>query len=184
MNVLSEILGAQNGQVLRQLTNQFDIDEDQARSALGSLLPTLAEGLKRNMNSPGGQDALSSALSDGRHNRYLDRPESLAEEDSVADGNGILGHLLGSKDASRNLATQAATATGLDSGLLKQLLPLVASMAMSAVSKRAGGMAQEAGNEANESGGNDLLGGLTGFLDMDGDGSVADDLLNIARKFF
>ena len=183
MNISNEILGAQNGQVLQQITNQFGIDEGRARSAVGGLLPTLAEGMKPNVNSDGGLDALSSALSGGHHRQYLERPEMLAEEQSVIDGNGILGHLLGGKDASRNLAAQAASATGLDSGLLKQLLPLIASMAMGAISKRAGGAVQP-GGQSSDLGGRDLLGGLSSFLDMDDDGSVADDLVDLARKFF
>ena len=46
-------------------------------------------------------------------------------------------HVLGSKDVSRQVATHAASETGLDSTVLKQMLPLVASLAMAALSKHA-----------------------------------------------
>ena len=46
-----------------------------------------------------------SALSSGNHGQYLDRPASLADPAAVTDGNGILGHLLGSKDVSREFAS-------------------------------------------------------------------------------
>ena len=38
----------------------------------------------------------------------------------VADGNGILGHLLGIKDASRAVANNASQQTGIGAGLLKK----------------------------------------------------------------
>ena len=37
-----------------------------------------------------------SALSKGNHQRYIDSPQSLGDQKAVADGNGILGHVLGS----------------------------------------------------------------------------------------
>jgi hypothetical protein len=47
-----------------------------------------------------------------------------------ADGNGILGHILGSKDVSRQVAAQASARTGIGADVLKKMLPLVATLAM------------------------------------------------------
>ncbi len=41
-------------------------------------------------------------------------------------GNQILGHIFGSKDKSRNVAAQASQQSGVDSSVLKKLLPIVA----------------------------------------------------------
>jgi hypothetical protein len=41
-------------------------------------------------------------------------------------GNQILGHIFGSKDKSRNVAAQASQQSGVDSSVLKNLLPIVA----------------------------------------------------------
>lgn len=60
----------------------------------------------------------------------------MAEPQTIADGNNILGHLFGSKDVSRAVAGQAATKTGLGADVLKKLLPLVATMAMGSLSKQ------------------------------------------------
>jgi hypothetical protein len=67
-------------------------------------------------------------------------------------GNDVLGQILGSKDASRSVAADAAGQTGLDVGTLKQLLPHLASMAAGA---SGGGAAQ---------GGLGGLGNLGGML--------------------
>ena len=121
---------------VQQLAGQFRLTEDQTKSALGALLPAIAAGLQRNNSQEGGLEALVGALKGGRHASYLDDPDSLGKEEARLDGNGILGHLLGSKDLSRTVATHAAGKTGLDSAVLKQLLPLAAAMAMGSISKQ------------------------------------------------
>jgi hypothetical protein len=130
--------------------------------------------MKNNISSDNGLDSLMKALQTGGHERYVDQPDSLTDGQAVIDGNGILGHILGSKDVSRSVAEHASANTGLDSSLLKQMLPLVATMMMGSLSKQA------SGGGVNASGGiGDLLGGL---LDTGGDGSVVDDLLGIAGR--
>lgn len=182
MNILGELLGSQNGQALQQLARQFGLNEEQTRGAVGSLLPAVSQGLKKQMGSQQGFESLLGALSGGNHSRYVDEPESLTDPRAVEDGNGILGHIFGSKDVSRQVASQAASSSGIDLGILKKMLPMVAGMAMGSLSKK-GAQASMSGSvqTANPA---EALGGLSSFLDMDGDGSVADDLLNFARKLF
>src|SRR6056297_543114 len=122
-----------------------------------------------------------AALQNGSHRRYIEDPARLASDETVRDGKGILGHLLGSKDVSRRVAADAAQETGIDVGKLKQMLPLVAAMAMGSLSKEGadGGAFRE-----EQGGGSGGLGGLlSGMLDGDRDGSVTDDLFGMAKKF-
>lgn len=172
MDLLKMILGANDGGNVRQLAGQFGLEETQAKSAVESLLPSLAQGLKNNMGKTGGMDGLLGALKSGNHQRYLDNPAELTRPETAAEGNGILGHLFGSKEVSRNVAARASAQTGVDNGILKKMLPLLATMAMGSMSKQTGG------------GANKDMGVLGSLLDSDGDGSVADDLLNMAKKFF
>ena len=60
----------------------------------------------------------------------------MKEESTLLDGNAILGHLFGSKDVSRAVASHASQKTGIGSDVLKKLLPLVATMAMGSLSKQ------------------------------------------------
>jgi hypothetical protein len=57
----------------------------------------------------------------------------------VDEGNGILGHLFGSKDVSRAVAAQAAQATGIGQEILKQMLPVIASTMMGGLYKQSTG---------------------------------------------
>jgi hypothetical protein len=182
MNLLDTILGANDGDAVRQLSSQFGLEQDQTKSALSQLLPALSSGLKRNVSSGDGLQSLLSALSRDNHARYLEQPSTLTEPETVRDGNGILGHLLGSKEVSRRVARQASQETGLKQDLLKQMLPLVATLAMGALSRQTARPEFESRTRSASS--DSLLGMLSPFLDADKDGSVADDLLGLAKKFF
>ena len=177
MNLLQSLLESQGGNLVKQLAGSFNLDEGQAGAAVTQLLPALTAGMKKNMASEGGLSGLLGALQGGKHQRYIDNPAEITQAAAVADGNGILGHLLGSKDASRQVAAQAASSTGIDINTLKKMLPMVAAMTMGAASKQAG----STGTDSSAGG---AMGMLTSFLDSDGDGSVTDNLLGMAKKFF
>ena len=180
MDLLSTILNAKQGGAVRELAGSLGLDEGQAASAIAALLPALIQGMERNTAAPGGLDGLMGALTGGGHQRYLEEPATLARPETTADGNAILGHLLGSKEVSRHVAGRAAQQTGLDAGVLKQALPLVAALLMGSMSRHAGQLKQAAPGAAS----GDLLGGLSSLLDANHDGSVADDLMGFAKKLF
>ncbi len=182
MNLLDAILDAKGGDAVRQLGSHFGLQGGQTKSALSELLPALSSGLKKNVSSKGGLQSLLSALGKGDHSKYLDDSSALTEPEAVKNGNGILGHLLGSKNVSRQVARQASQKTGLGEGLLKKMLPMVASMAMGALSKQTRKPQFQSKLAGGSSSG--LLGMLSPLLDADKDGSVADDLLGMAKKFF
>jgi len=135
-NLFDMIAGAAGGSAMKQVGQQFGLSESQTQGALKALLPAISGGLKRNAAEPQGLEALLGALDKGNHDEYLDRPERLAEPSTVDDGNAILGHLLGSKEMSRQVASQASARTGVDTGILKKMLPVVAAMAMGSLSKQ------------------------------------------------
>ena len=171
MNILDSIVGARDGAAVQQLSAQFGLQPEQVSAAMSALMPALAAGLKRNMTTnPAG---LESALDSGRHETYIDKPEVLGAPTTTADGNAILGHIFGSKDVSRNVAAGAAEKTGIDPAVLKQMLPLLASLAMGAMAKQRKG-ATPGTSGAAQSGG--LAGMLEPFLDRDRDGSIIDDV--------
>lgn len=185
MGILDSILSASGGNSVREIAKNLGISEGDATKAIGQLAPSISQGLKQNMSSSDGLGSLMGALSSGKHDRYVDNPEQLTQADTVTDGNNILGKIFGSKDVSRNVAQSAAEKTGLDSGILKKMLPMVAAMAMGSLSKN--NVASGLVNQLSGSGSADtsgISGMLTKFLDADNDGSVSDDLLNMAKKFF
>ena len=199
MNILETILNAQNGGATRRLGEQFGLDPQQTQSALGALLPWLAGAVQQNTRQPGGLDGLIGALSGGQHERYLEQPDTLTNPATVEDGNGILGHLFGSKEVSREVASRAAAQSGIGSEILKRMLPVVAAMVMGGLAKKmtspqAAPMAPGAGGLGGALGGGlgsapaahpggGLLDMLTPMLDQNRDGSSLDDILRMAAGF-
>jgi len=129
---------------------------------------------------------LIKAVQGGNHDRYLKDSKAAFNPSAILDGNKILGHILGSKNASRALASQVESETGISSSILKKMLPVVATMAMGAMKNQSAsksGLAalfgQTAPARAQQSMGSKLL---SGFLDKDHDGSVVDDLMGMAVK--
>lgn len=207
--LLDLLTGTQAEPAKQQLGAQFGLDDDLTQKAMAALVPALAGGLKSNASQPGGIEALLGALDKGGHSRYLDEPGLLSQPETTNDGNSILGHLLGSKEMSRSVASQAAAKTGLDSDLLKKMLPVVATMVMGSLSKRTEDedtVSQLAGllgggDTKQQSGGlGGLLGGILGggqskqgqqsnglgmlntLFDADKDGSAMDDIFQMVLK--
>lgn len=174
MNILETILNAQNGGAVRQVGQQVGLGEADTISALSALVPALSGGFQNNMQSSGGLESLAAALSGGQHQRYLEDPSSLSG--AAADGNGILGHILGSKDVSRQVAARASSQTGIDPGILKQMLPLVAAMMMGGMSRQT----TQAGPAPDQS---SLMSMLTPMLDSNRDGSIVDDVIGMIGRF-
>ena len=187
MSLLEQLLGANDGAAVDQISRQLGLDSSQTRSALDALLPTVAAGFQRNASSGTGLEGLLGALAGGGGAaRYVEDPAQLAQRSAIDDGNGILGQIFGSKDVSREVATRAAAQTGLGPEILKAMLPMVASLVMGAMAKRAFSGAGQAGlpqvASANPGGGG-LLDMLTPMLDSNKDGSVMDDLMGMMGKY-
>jgi hypothetical protein len=82
----------------------------------------------------------------------------------------VLGQIFGLKDVSRAVAQNAASQTGLDPGLLRQMLPMLAMLVAGYMAKQRGGADQVS------------PAGLAAMLDVNGDGNVLDDVMRKAGK--
>ncbi len=176
MNITDLLMGKETSGSVSELARQFGLTEDQARGAVASLAPSLARGMQRQTEKSSGLDSLINALGQGNHSKYIDDPGVLGRSETTKDGNSILGHIFGSKEVSRNVATHAAQETGLGSTLLKKMLPVVATMVMGSLGKKLMGGGTTAPARQQSSG---ILGSL---LDSDKDGSIMDDVLGMAFK--
>jgi len=179
MNLMDLLKATGGGDSVGQLAKAVGLGSSDTSKLVESLAPALMRGLQKNAADDNGLAGLRSALETGGHDRYIDDPSLMGSEATRTDGNNILGHIFGSKDVSRNVAAAAAGDTGIDAGLIKKALPLLASLAMGAMSKKS-----SAGKDLGpsvQSGGLGPLGDLLGKVS--GKGGL-DDLLGMARKFF
>ena len=184
MSLLETILSAQNGNLVKNMAGAHGLDIQDALAVLGKLTPALSGRLKQNAERPEGFEALMSALQKKSHHEYLEDEHKAFSSAGIFDGNKILGHILGSKDNSRALASQVAADTGVSSSIIKKMLPQLATLVMGALgSQNRSGGALSALTSMLGGGQQQQASGLLGaFLDRDHDGSIVDDLMSMAAK--
>ncbi|WP_240007812.1 DUF937 domain-containing protein [Pseudaquidulcibacter saccharophilus] len=199
--LIDQILSAGGGQAVEMIAGRFGISPAQSQSAIEALAPMIAGGFKNQANSGGLENILGSVLNQN-HVQIGDNPEELARPGTTAAGNEILGAIFGSKDVSRQVATNAANQTGLSTDLLKQMLPVLATMAAGAMASKAnsGGLGSILGNaignsagggigdilnsvtQGNTGGNAGILGNLANMIDMDKDGNPLDDIMKMIGR--
>ena len=145
LNLFDMLNQSQSGQGIEMLARQFNLSQQQAQLAVEALLPAFSQGLKRNTADPYGLGSFMTAMASGQHAKYFEDASKAFTQQGVDEGNGILGHLFGSKELSRAVASQAAQATGIGTQVLQQMLPVIASMVMGGLFKQSSGQMQAAG---------------------------------------
>jgi hypothetical protein len=143
-----------NSGAIGSVAQQLGVPESVAKVGAEALLPAILGGFKKQAQAqPTGLDGLGGLLGQLGGGGLLD--SVLAPEPTpVERGNDVLGQIFGSKDVSRTVAGHAAESTGLDSGLLKKMLPILAMLVAGYLAKQGG-----QGDTAPQGGG---LGGLIG----------------------
>jgi hypothetical protein len=142
--LIDMMMKAGGGEAMQAMARQFGLSQQQTMAAIEALMPAFSVGLKRNVADPMGMGAFMQALGTGSHTNYFDNVSKAFDPAGIAEGNGILGHLFGSKEVSRAVAQQAAAATGIGTEILKQMLPALASMVMGGLAKQTMGNMQAA----------------------------------------
>lgn len=133
------MMQAQNGNALEQMAKQFGMAQEQMAKATAALMPAFSAGLKRNTANPYDLGALMSAMTSGDYSKYFEDITAAFTPQGIADGNGILGQLFGTKEISRTIAAQAAQMTGIGQDIYKQLLPVMATSIMGGLFKQTTG---------------------------------------------
>jgi hypothetical protein len=91
----------------------------------------------------------------------------------------MLGELFSSLDTNENdVASELSAKSGIDASLISSLLPMLAPLVMGALNQKTNLSSTDTSNT------NDITSMLTNFIDQDNDGSVVDDLMGMAKKFF
>ncbi|MDP2733486.1 MAG: DUF937 domain-containing protein, partial [Hoeflea sp.] len=155
MPLYDMMTNAQNGDAMRAMAKQFGLNESQMDQAMAALMPAFSAGLKRNASNPMDMSNFLTALAGGNHAQYFENMQTAFSPQGREEGNGILGHLFGSKEVSRAVAAQAEAATGIGQEIYKQMLPVLASSIMGGLFKQSTGQMQ-----ANAMGGSNPIGDL------------------------
>ncbi|MDO9367161.1 MAG: DUF937 domain-containing protein [Sphingopyxis sp.] len=197
MNV-TDILAQAGG--IESMAKELGIPPAMAKQGADALLPAILGGFKKQAQAGGGGaeglGGLGGLLGQLGGGGLLDSVLG-SQPTPIGQGNDVLGQIFGSKDVSRTVAGQAAEQTGLDSGILKRMLPILAMMVAGYMAKQSGQSGESGGlggmlgnvlggamggGAAPSAGGLGGLGGLGKMLDMDGDGNPLDDIMGMVGK--
>ncbi|MBX9587969.1 MAG: DUF937 domain-containing protein [Hyphomonadaceae bacterium] len=137
MQMRDAIEQVQAGSLTDRLAEAFAVTPAQADAVMRWVASDFAWYLQKNTLSRGGLADLVEALGSGHHAAYLSHSDVFRDEAVGADGNAILGALLGSKDASRMLAARAARRCGLTTAQVAAMLPYLAGTMMGSLARRA-----------------------------------------------
>lgn len=196
MSLLALLQQSQNGEGLGQLASQFGLDANQAGGLAEMLAPALGSAAKQQAESGGLEGLLGALKGEGMGAMFDDASAAAAPEGQQA-GMQFLEGLLGDQNNAQELATQAASRSGIDASTVMKFLPAMAAMLQGGMQKNMpdnaiesmmsgimggssggglGGLIGGLMGGKKDSGGPDL-GMLTSLLDADGDGSPLDDIL-------
>ncbi|HZJ19371.1 MAG TPA: DUF937 domain-containing protein [Pricia sp.] len=192
MSGLLDLLSSPMGkQLISGVAGQTGNSTDQTGSVLTMALPLLMGAMKKNASTPEGAQGLMSALSNKHDGGILNDLGGLfgggVDQSVKDDGAGILGHVLGGKQA--QVENALSQKSGMDASTIATILQVAAPILMGMIGKQ-----KQQQNVNDASGLQSMLGGMMGggkqadkqqsliesFLDSNGDGSILDDVASLA----
>ena len=161
---ISDLLAQMGG--TPAMARELGLSEQQVASGAAALLPAILGGLHKQAQAQagaGGAAGLGGLLAQLGGGGLLDQVLS-PQPTPLEPGNDVLGQIFGSKEVSRAVAGQAAAQTGLDSALLKKMLPMLAMLAAGWFAKQHAGAGRASDADAAPAPASGGLGGLLLFL--------------------
>lgn len=137
VNLFEILQNAQGGQAFDNLSKQFGLSAQQTQAAVEALLPAFSMGLKRQAADPMGLTALFGVMNAGAHRNVFEDAMAAFGQSTATQGNDVLGALFGSKEVSRAIAAQAEAMSGVGAAVLKQMMPVLASLIAGGIAKSA-----------------------------------------------
>jgi hypothetical protein len=174
----------------QQISQQLGTDPSATNQAIAMALPVLLQALAHNASTPKGATDLSNALQRDHNGSLLDDVSGyLASGDNQSVGTAILGHVLGGKRG--QVEDGIGQATGLDAAQVGALLNVLAPIVLAQLGKTqrqdqltptdlSNVLTQQTTQVQADPGAK--LGGLAGMLDLNHDGSIADEAMNIGGQ--
>ena len=135
MNLFEMMQQAQNGQAMQNLSRQYGLSQQQTQAAIEALLPAFSMGLQRQTQDPYAFGSLAQMMTASPFGRIFDANGDGIPDNARSAGNDVLSQLFGSKEVSNAVAAQAAATSGVGQAILKQMLPIIASMVMGGLFK-------------------------------------------------
>lgn len=133
--LLKQLNAALDGNAINALSGQLGATPQQTEGAVQAALPVLLGMLANNCQSKQECQSLAKAVERDHSGGILDQVQSFFSQGNTADGMGILGHVLGGRQAPAQ--QELAQQTGLSGGQIGKLLALLAPVVLGALGRQA-----------------------------------------------
>jgi hypothetical protein len=155
---------AHDGESLAALGREFQLTPQQTEAAVAALLPAISAGLKQSTATFDGLGNLLAMMGQQQHlhTLYSDAEAALGAQ-GVSAGNDVLSTIFGSPAVTQGVIDQAQQFSGVSSGILKKLLPVLAGIIISGL-MRSGSSGKPAAPQSPGPSGGGALGDILGQI--------------------
>jgi len=191
-NILNSVLENLGDQGVEKIATSVGLDKETASSLMKQMGPVILAKMGRNTESHQGLVSLDAAISKDHDGSIFNKVEDLANQNVDTKGGKIMDHIFGGSKSviTKAMASKAGVSKESTNGLMEMMGPLVLGQLGKMKSESTGfdiGMLQNILGKERESAEKDdnnmLMGVAKMFLDKDNDGSITDDLMNMAKGF-
>lgn len=138
MNAIELLREADGGAGISALSQQFGLTTDQVEAVIAGVAPHMIARIERNTLSRGGVADLVALLGAAQAGG-LGNSHEIGSDLGRHQGNALLEQVFGTRDQSRAVAARASYASGIGDGIIKAMLPYIASMVIKAIVNRTSG---------------------------------------------
>ena len=132
-NLYQIVTGAQGGQALDNLAQQFGITRDQADSTVKALVPALSTAFMTKAAHPGGMQELAGALTDDQHKQAYADPGTAQDPSTQQKSGDIVSSIFGNNAIVQQVVEKASKYTGVPAATIQQMLPVIVSLVVGGV---------------------------------------------------
>lgn len=192
-NILDGILSNLGQQGVEKIAAKAGVSPDIAKGLMKQVGPVILAKMGRNAESSEELSSLDTAIAKDHDGSIFNNIDDLVSSDVDTKGGKILGHIFGGSESvvTKAISEKSDISEDQGSSLMEMMAPLVLGQLGKMKSDSNGGfdmamLQQVLGKErdaADADKGNLLMGAAKMFLDKDKDGSITDDLLDIAKGF-
>jgi hypothetical protein len=186
-DLLGSLMGQLGGGGVNEIARSVGLDSSDVTSVLSGAVPAIMAGLTRNSASSDGLAGLAGALDRDHDGSVLDDVMGyLGGGGNLADGAGILGHVLGGRQS--NIESAVSRSSGVDIASVGKIMAMIAPLIMGALGKAkrqqgfdASGLAEMLGQQERvaRQASPSAVDMFSKMLDSDGDGDPMDDIVKM-----
>jgi hypothetical protein len=139
LNMFDLFRQAQGGAAFDNLARAYGLTPEQLRAMTAALTPAFAQGVQRQAQSDEAARRFTELFQTEAYARAFEAQAAALDPATRGAGENALDALFGSKEVSRAVAAQASAASGVQAKIIREVLPVLASILMGGFMKAAQG---------------------------------------------